>query len=1376
VKFQQPQNSTLHEICINFKTLCIFNTNPRSGIEPSKKNMRYQIYIFAVLLAAMVQVKPAFSTTAPECTKQEYSQEPDGWTDAFIHFGNPDPLFYHTLDGRTPTSNSPSGRDVMKLRVIQDTTLKICGVDADEHCNAIQSHHYYISEFPAMTVYFKKPASWPAAKIYYWDPSPPDSYNPVSWPGVDMTQNQEDCDWYYHTFPEGMECTNLIFNSGSGDQTGDLYRCTEGYYQEGLGWEDTEPDDFCPVASPPTLSIDPPGGNCGLPSSITITPFDLDGDEVTICHTFDGSDPDPQNCIEWQPGQNLPTSDFTLKAIGVDATGLLSPVYSENYSSADLAPDHNIDPVGPRIFNPSISVSITATDDCSTPEIYFTLDGDDPDLNDNHVSNELNLVFYESTTLKYFVKDENGHTTPIETHEYTFDPQYGCGEPEADYFTWDNATVYFAVTDRFNDGDPSNNNQYGRGSDLVGGFHGGDLKGMTQKITDGYFDDLGINAIWITPPVEQIHGYVPAWGDDPDFNAHYAYHGYYALDWTELDANMGTNAEFQALVDTAHNHGIRVIMDVVLNHAGYDTPQDMAEFNWSDCTDWWSAEWIRKDDIDYCSPCGGGDLQSCLAGLPDIITEATEGVDLPPVLLEKWDATKESSEIAELDAFFANSGLPRTPVNHIIKWLTDWVQEYGIDAFRLDTYKHVELEHWGTLKQQAEIALAEWKSNHPDKKLDDLPFWMVGENYGSGIGKWEDAINIGLTDALINFNFQGQEGNFSTIDDIYVSYAEVANPDPEWNFLSYISSHDTQLSDRNTLIDDGTTLLMLPGVVQVFYGDETKRLPGPGPGDQPTRSDMNWGSIDTDVLTHWQKLGKFRKKHLSIGAGSHQKLSDSPYTFHRSKNTSNVQDQVVVVFEATGLTPVDVSSISTWPDGTELKDFYTGSTALVTGGTVSFTAGSEGVILIENPNPVIVPTLSMTPENNAFDPNGHQVLIHASSLDCDPVKTWYTLDLSADENDLSEWIPYYGNYIHLSGNSAIKAIAENEITQVRSPVLTHHYWTENQDLTVYFHNTDAWSPVYLYYWDCSPPSGSNETQPWPGILMSNVCGNWYSATLPLTTTCQVIFSCGSNSCQTADLSIDGPVKWYENGSWTDHPPASWCQAPAAPTNLTAEAGGPTLVYLNWVDNATDESGFILQRSSQSGTGFTTIATLDNNTTQYIDIGVEGGNTYFYRVKATNAFGDSSWSDEDNITTPLNCLPVSHTGDDGPGSLRNAIRCAGEWGSIGFDPLVFGETIALSSTPLWLDKSVEIIADPLNNISLSAQAISHLFSIREGKTLRFEGLKLYGGQGPLYRFFDNAGTLILKDIKFYDGGPPGSLARMREGNVEIEGIVEILEEE
>jgi len=551
---------------------------------------------------------------------------------------------------------------------------------------------------------------------------------------------------------------------------------------------------------------------------------------------------------------------------------------------------------------------------------------------------------------------------------------------------WDNAIVYFVITDRFYNGDTANDTSYGREhvTDTAGHFYGGDLKGLTQKINEGYFNDLSIDAIWITSPLEQIHGWVPGGysGSNPTFK-HYAYHGYYHLDWTKLDANMGTESDLQEFVDTAHSKGIRVIFDVVMNHPGYSNIKDLSEqipnvlktgwdsaglsnyynyidFEHADWLNWWGAKWVRgglgpqpRDGQDgrYYDYTGSDDLLKSVGYLPDFYTESTREVGLPKILQNKSDTNAKYKEGYKVR-------------DYLISWLTEWVRKYGIDGFRCDTAKHVEKAAWYKLKVGATYALREWKSKNPSKKIDDSDFWMTGEVWGHGVTK-DDYFTIGGFNSLINFTLQTSINsaltNIEAIETSYSSYASSINSDPSFNVLSYISSHDTKLffSDYAFLNADkqklaGTLLLLCPGAVQIYYGDECGRKNGTysvgSDTQQKTRSKMVFNDdsdFNADILAHWQKLTQFRKKHVAIGAGSHSRIgSGTPYTFKRTKDT----DKVVCVIGATGGSDIVVDVSGIWNDGTVLRDFYTGSTATVASGKVTFTADSSGVILIEENN------------------------------------------------------------------------------------------------------------------------------------------------------------------------------------------------------------------------------------------------------------------------------------------------------------------------------------------------------------------------------------------------------------------------------------------
>jgi alpha-amylase len=715
-------------------------------------------------------------------------------------------------------------------------------------------------------------------------------------------------------------------------------------------------------------------------------------------------------------------------------------------------------------------------------------------------------------------------------------------------FNWENATVYFLLTDRFNDGNSANNASYGRTSDPIGGFLGGDISGLTAKINSNYFTDLGVTAIWITAPYEQIHGAVPGyWGTGYPNGSHYAYHGYYPLDFTQMDANIGTATEFQTMVDAAHAKGIRILMDIVLNHVGYETMVDSQEFGfgtlgnpWSvpntgldpnnaSWCNWWvdnsGVSWVRKGDTatDYCSPaCGGGDKPMCLAGLPDVRTEHTGNVGLPKILQTKWDATKETQENNELTAFWnANPTYPRSPANYIVKWLTDWVREFGIDGFRIDTYKHVETEVWGRLKDQAQVAFNDWKTANPSKKLDDTPFWMVGELYGAGIGRNTDAITNGKTDATINFNFQTANLATANLESIYSSYATTFAA-PDWTSMSYISSHDTYLYNRNSLYQAGAALLLCPGPIQIYYGDETKRLAGTTTTDQDTRTFMNWSSIDNDLLTHWQKIGKFRKNHLSVGGGRHTQITTSSgYAFKREYTDVTTCDQIVAVMGASGATTVDVSSLFT--NGTLLRDTYTSTTATVTAGNVTFTAHTNGVILIENaggnickPSLTVVPTPSQASNSSYYHPTSLSVALTATTYNAaTDLKIFYTTNgtTPTPASTLYTSSLTFGN----PTNVTLKAIAcENSNTLCSAVESKNVVVGPIPDITVYFRRPTAWGSTVpsIYYWGISPVGAIPDITWATAPAMTALCNGWYKYTFSGVLGINVIVK--GPSSQTAD--------------------------------------------------------------------------------------------------------------------------------------------------------------------------------------------------------------------------------------------------------------------
>jgi len=519
-------------------------------------------------------------------------------------------------------------------------------------------------------------------------------------------------------------------------------------------------------------------------------------------------------------------------------------------------------------------------------------------------------------------------------------------------FVWEGANLYFLLTDRFNNGDQTNDVNFDRTNETgkLRGFKGGDIKGITQKINEGYFTDLGINAIWMTPIVEQIHG-----GTNEGTGITYGYHGYWTKDWTAIDPNYGTKEDLHELVKIAHKKGIRILLDAVINHTGPVTEKDSV----------WPNDWVRTEP--QCSYQSYKSTITCtlVKNLPDIKTESNEAVELPPHLVKKWKIEgRYEQEVAELDEFFKRTKYPRAPRFYIIKWLTDYITEFGIDGYRVDTVKHTEEYVWQEFKTECDYAFATWKENNPDKVLDDNDFYLVGEVYGYGISggqfyvfdagdKKVNYFEYGFN-SLVNFEFKWNAKQQDS-ETLFKRYTNILNSDLKgYGTLNYLSSHDDgQPFDgiRSKPFIAATKLLLSPGTSQVYYGDESARslvIEGTE-GDATLRSFMNWEEIETNketqaVLKHWQKLGQFRAKHPAVGAGIHQIITEKPYTFYRSYSKNDYKDEVVVGLELSkGKKELDVRVV--FNDGEVLIDAYSGIEAKVKNGKVIIDSEFDIVLL-----------------------------------------------------------------------------------------------------------------------------------------------------------------------------------------------------------------------------------------------------------------------------------------------------------------------------------------------------------------------------------------------------------------------------------------------
>jgi glycosidase len=385
---------------------------------------------------------------------------------------------------------------------------------------------------------------------------------------------------------------------------------------------------------------------------------------------------------------------------------------------------------------------------------------------------------------------------------------------------WDDAVLYFVVLDRFADGDKGNNNGVDRAA--KGTFHGGDLAGLRQQLDE--LADLGVTALWITPVVENIPGFVTGAGF-PDWG----YHGYWADDFYAMDRRFGTEEELKGLVDDAHARGIEVLLDVVYNHAGYDSRYTK---------DARYKGWLRTEGL---GTCGQDDITSCVSGLPDFKTEMPEVRD------------------------------------YLLKAQIDRAKRAGVDGFRLDTVKHVTHEFWQEHRRRVNAELGE-------------DFFLIGEVWGGDAQSLDPWFAGDEMDAGFDFSFQGNtlawvQGRGRTVAfDRYLKSREKVRAG--YLLSPYLSSHDVpgalfQLGGDRALFRLAAILqLTAQGVPQIYYGEEVGR---PG-GDWPdNRSDMPWGDRkiqpgageprDEALRADYKKLIAVRRAHKALSRGLHTSLS-----------------------------------------------------------------------------------------------------------------------------------------------------------------------------------------------------------------------------------------------------------------------------------------------------------------------------------------------------------------------------------------------------------------------------------------------------------------------------------------------------------------------
>lgn len=494
-------------------------------------------------------------------------------------------------------------------------------------------------------------------------------------------------------------------------------------------------------------------------------------------------------------------------------------------------------------------------------------------------------------------------------------------------FDWDEAVVYFMMTDRFFDGNESNNTASGADTygDNPGLYHGGDFAGVTAKLD--YLQDLGVNTIWLTPIVKNIAGVTVTDEGKEDVPYNAAYHGYWASDFTKLNPTMGTTEEFKTMISEAHKRGMRIMVDIVVNHAGYGTESTFADM-------------LRDKSVSE------GDIKSWQSGLPDF---ATEKADVRAKLVE---------------------------------WQTSWMKDYGVDYFRVDTVKHVDSTTWAALKNSTTEV-------NPSFKMIGEYYGAGYASNGStlGSGQMDADLDFDFNDQATSFvsgNISSVEkflsARNSALNNAYMTGQFLSSHDEDGFKASLINGKGyTEDEATSAALVAATLQLTAKGIPVIYYGEEVGLSGLNNYPYQTNRYDMDFSKATKDNVTyqHYKNLLSIRNAYTDVFArGSRTVVAGSDEegydvvsrsyggtTLYVGMNIKDTAKEVKV--------PVSLAA------GTEVKDLYSGAT---------YTVGSDKTVAVTIPaakdgGTVILTEVKKTKDPGKTDPTPEKVSATLITLD-----------------------------------------------------------------------------------------------------------------------------------------------------------------------------------------------------------------------------------------------------------------------------------------------------------------------------------------------------------------------------------------------------------
>jgi alpha-amylase len=319
--------------------------------------------------------------------------------------------------------------------------------------------------------------------------------------------------------------------------------------------------------------------------------------------------------------------------------------------------------------------------------------------------------------------------------------------------------------------------------------------------------------------------------------------------------------------------------------------------------------------------------------MPDYKDENNNAVKIPAFLKNKWKKEgKKNDAWVNPSAVALRKDHKWSPMQYVTAWIASWVEEFGIDGMRCDIVENTRTYRWKEFSDACNAALNKWRANHPEDPASKWTdgFYMTGDFDRAGIDYKADYAEAGFS-SMVNFYFP-KTGDLDGIVYTWQAYSDSIQKYPNWHAFSYLNNSYNRDANMDNMINCATTFLLTPGAAQIFYGDETLRPLSDAKYNvdaaQAFRSDMNWNSIDTTVLAHYQKLGKIRKANPVIGTGK-QRIIDT-HTCVRFSDT----DKLVIRVAVDNGEKINLGGA--FPDGTTVTELYTGQTATVENGTVTF--------------------------------------------------------------------------------------------------------------------------------------------------------------------------------------------------------------------------------------------------------------------------------------------------------------------------------------------------------------------------------------------------------------------------------------------------------